>query len=273
MGNVLQNTGGNTLKVLAGGGYGSVGDSALGTIYVNEDFTGYSLGADPDTVTNFSEVTAGSVISADRGGKSYKDVSQVTGTTEWANGFIHAIPSDLVEGDEAWVRMKIYIPSTADLSVSTGNLKWFRWQQHTNLAANAGYSDLYYFKSTGGWRYIKEGGGSWSVLTSAVDGPFDMEYDKWIEWEIYTKFHSTDGIVRLWKDGVLVGEVLSEATMIAATDVAKAFYFRTYWNGTGIPKQQDWYYDNFSMALEGAGQSDTTSLRTDAAGNKFIGVG
>ena len=258
---------------LQGSGAGSRPQQDLGAIFLNEDFSSYALGSDPDDIEGFGEVSVDSVISDDLGGKTFKDVSYGVGATEWANGFTHTIPADLVEGDEAWVRMKIWLPVGSDLTAPSegGHLKWFRWRTETDLGANAGYSDLYYDANNGDWKYIKETVDSWTVLATGLGGQFDQEYGKWVTWEFYNKFHSSDGIVRFWKDGVLVNEILNEQTLTTATDRAKSFYFRTYWNG-GIPKQQNWYYDSVAIALNGAGRTDSTLMPTDALGNKFIGI-
>jgi len=278
MSNALQTTGGSTTKALDGGGYGSVASSTDPTgIFLNESFESYSLGSDPDAISGFSEVTSGSVISDEQafsGTKSYKDVSRTTGSTEWANGFIHSIPSDLVQGDEAWVRMHIYIPAGSDITApgEGDRLKWLRWRTESYVGANTGYSDVYYHKLLCEWRYIKEVTNSWKVLATGVGGAADMEYGKWVTWEFYTKFHTTAGIIRMWKDGVYINEFTDITTLTTATDTVTSMYFRTYWNG-GIPEQQDWYYDNVAIALNGAGRTDSTQLNTDSEGNLFIGAG
>jgi|TARA_R110000744_G_scaffold137691_1_gene248312 hypothetical protein len=267
-----------------GSNWGSVpATTDLASIYMFEDFESQALGSDPEAIAGFANVTPGSVISTDQalgGTKSYKDVSLTAGTTEWANGFTHSIPSDLVEGDEAWLRIPVFLPIGSDLSIPTGGrLKWFRWRTETAAAANKGYSDIYYDDVNGRWEYIKEtipqpnyADAYWLTLATGVGGPFDHEYGKWVTWELYTKFSATAGVIRMWKDGVLMADLAGVHTLDDATDLVKSMYFRTYWNGTGIPKQQDWFYDNIAMALNGAGRSDSQYLATDAAGNRFIGV-
>lgn len=247
-------------------------------IFLNEDFGAYSIGSDPELISGFTQVTPNSIITDEvalAGGKSYKDSSRAAATTEWANGFIHSIPGDLVEGDEAWARMRIFLPIGSDLqAIGEGDhLKWLRWRTETDLGANAGYSDIYYDEVIGRWKFIKEvAPNTWHTLTTGAGGPFDQEYGKWVTWEFYFKFHSTVGVVRMWKDGVFVNELTNIETLSTPTDVVKSMYFRTYWNG-GIPKQQDWYYDNVAIALNGAGRTDSTQLNTDSEGNLYIGNG
>jgi hypothetical protein len=252
--------------------YGPIERHPVGDIFLAEDFSSYVLGSDPDAIAGFSEFNGTSVISDDLTRQTVKDVSKSATTTEWANGFVHTIPSDLVEGDEAWIRMRIWLPVGSDLDApgEGGHLKWFRWRTSTDIGGNAGFSDIYYDETLGEWKYIKETVDSWSTLAIGVGGPFDIEYGKWIDWELYTKFSSTVGIVRMWKDGIMINELLNEQTLTTATDTVKDFYFRTYWNG-GIPKQQDWHYDRVDIALNGAGRTDSTELQTDLVGNKFIG--
>jgi len=247
-------------------------ETNLSGLFFHENFEAISLGVNPNTISGLQDFTAASEISSDEflsGTRACKNVSLTAGTEGFPIGFVAPFSTNLVEGDESWFRIPIFIPVGSDLDAPGFKLKWMRGQTQTAAGENKGYNDIYYNDGPDAFDFIKEGVFDWSNLSTGT--PNGMEFGKWIFWEYYIKYSATVGIIRYWKDGILVNELLNEQTLTDSTDEGTAQFFITYWNG-GIPKQQTWFYDEITIALEGGGRTDSTQLVDDAAGNKYIGL-
>ena len=87
---------------------------------------------------------------------------------------------------------------------------------------------------------------------------------EWAHYEIYTYLHETEGIIRIWLNGVLVGEQLNCKTLNVATDKLDSAIFASYWNDPRSPQVQSEYIDDVIITTD-------QPVNTDMAGNYMIG--
>ena len=71
--------------------------------------------------------------------------------------------------------------------------------------------------------------------------------------------------MRLWKDGVLLGEITDQRTLVEATDVARNLLIFTYYDNDGAPRSQNLWIDRLQVALE-------EPPGRDADGNPYLGL-
>lgn len=263
----------------------------LSQILYATSFEGGTLGNSVTTVSSIADVSA--VLSNTRstaGTQSAEDfiavgagqVGNLGFTYSWRN--INGI--SLVEGDEAWWRIKVFMPAGYDISTNTFGLKWLRTHVLTSSGGNAGYVDTYLQSDGTGFHQNEPAGNNqstreaWSAQDRADLAALgrSAQYGTWQTWEQYVKFQNIPDstvTVRNWLDGELVYETSKWTTLGGAGNVGEAAYFITYWNGEPLyPLQaQTMWYDEFAVAVKGGGRDDTQFMGTDAEGNFFIGTG
>lgn len=191
------------------------------------------------------------------------------GETENAIGWYWNYPdaNTLGKGDEIWFRIKANHPSGYSFATDS-NLKWMRVHQ-----LGAGFNDLYYRDSVGGWRFQSEVAPDDRNFT----GTQPIELDTWETFEWYVRLSdevgSGNALVRFWKNGTFIGEFDVVKTLTSASDVSDFLIWRNYWNG-GVPQTQTCYYADFAVAVKSAGwRDDTPYLSDDGGGRLFIGTG
>lgn len=183
-------------------------------------------------------------------------------------------PSNLVKGDEVWLRVRTYMPSGFDTSVSDsycpdlngggGRLKFLRVHTASAGGNNHGYNDVYINDRLD---FIYEGGTEGWVRSLGKG----LARDKWETVEMYLKLSDVpasaggEALIRIWQNGQLLKEITHLKTLKTATDYADFAYIFTYWNG-GSPKTQHMWIDDIIYT------SDKPSAK-DSKGNPYIGIG
>lgn len=165
-------------------------------------------------------------------------------------------PSNVGDGGEIWFRAYYYFPASWSWSSNSGS-----------------YSMVKIFRT------MTSGGGACGVVSDSngaivlsnepssiqpyPGGTFDK--GRWQAIEVYIKSSSTStGIVRVWKDGVLAGEIKGYKTLASSSNTIKAAQLMAVWNN-GVGNTQTQYVDDFVMT------TDTPSQR-DSHGNAMIGL-
>ncbi len=183
-------------------------------------------------------------------------------------------PKELVEGDELWLKFRIFFQNGFDFTATQGShLKFIRVDLFDSSASRGRY-DWYLphriilenWYNCGGYQTCSDDIGGYPAT------------GQWVTYEIYIKYDSTPvdgggtGRSRIWQNGKLLGDMTKVPTWadktVHPTKIAvdsPSIRFIDHWNG-GSPKTQHLYIDDFVMT------SDTPSNR-DAAGNPYIGVG
>lgn len=259
-----------TYRVIVAHTGGTVRDTALVT--VSGESVAPPTGPAWETVRNFnsglvgqqSEGTSDSFdgaagfasYSSDRsfeGGKSAR-LRVDSGTTGFGNwGGIIDFPSALVQGQELWLQLYIFIPQDfVILTPSNGSLKFLRIRTKTAAGGNGGYNDIQLVddaNQTNSFRMLKEGQNTWFRFGTA--GSFQK--GSWQRVSVHISFHSVSaasggsGRIRIWQNGKLLTDEPRIQTLSGADHSADSFYLFTYWNG-GAPKTQSLWVDDIRMA-------------------------
>lgn len=268
------------------------GDTNLAAILLHHSFETGTLGNSITTISPTSSTN--STISNDRadtGSRSAKDVITVGQGTGmgwyWSSGF-----PTLVDGDEIWIRLKVYVPAAVTLQGnSTAGLKWFRYRQKDGSAAVKNYQDFYYQEDAAGnfvrWNVVNENATAGTPYRQhrTVSSNQDHKLNKgaFNTVELYYKLDNLAsdeggaGKCRLWVNGSFAGE-LAHRTLGGADWSFYQFLFITYWNATASgqtkgPRQNlTLYYDQWSCAVKRSGRDDTPYLDTDSGGRLYIGT-
>ncbi len=214
----------------------------------NIDFNSGTLGTRVDDVNpiydTFTSDAGGSFYTADvvAEGTQAAELNIAKGTEgsgSW--GGILQFPDPLVQGDELWIRVKTYWPSTTTY-LAESRLKFLRIRTESPTGINRGYNDWYINpedRHPTPFQWIKEINDSWRYFGATTD---KIAYDTWETYELYLKFDSVPSasggtaLVRMWKNGVLIGEITDVPTLQDAADLAKSFYLFTYWNHDAFQK-------------------------------------
>lgn len=186
-----------------------------------------------------------------------------------AFGGIYDFPSHVTEGQELWVRVRVFWPDGFSWNANPW-LKFLRIHTTDSGGSNHGYDDWYIDidGSTHTHRFIYEGEQVWYRFGGKTNDP---QHNTWETYEMYIKFDDVpasqggQSVVRFWKNGVLIGETSDRETLNNSSVFAESFYIFTYWNG-GAPQTQSMYVDDVIITTD-------TPNATDAAGNPYIGVG
>lgn len=210
---------------------------------------------------------------ASSGGKSCKQIIGVgeTGFGKW--GGIITLPTKLVKGAEFWVRVRTFMPEgfNYDSSGEGSHLKFLRLHIRSDANANEGYDDWYInptFKAPPAHKFIYEGEQVWALAQDQKTAPV---LGVWETYEFYVRLDAASqvsggmAVVRMWKNGALIGEFKDRKTLASDVSYAERFHVFTYWNG-GAPQTQQMYIDDLVLT------SDQPEGR-DAAGNPYIGNG
>lgn len=218
-----------------------------------------------DVLRDFNSGTAGSVTQGKSdgfdsdAGASYYSTAQsyeggqsvqlniTQGTTAFGSwGGIINFPAPVAKGGDIWLQLYIYIPSDFIISTPTnGSLKFVRIATATSTGSNGGYNDIQMIDDANqknAFRMLKEGQAIWFPFGA----PNSLVRDKWHRISIHlhmdTVPKSSGGTaqVQFWMDGALLTDGVGMQTLSNATDVAKAFYLFTYWNGSAPQTQHLW---------------------------------
>ena len=204
------------------------------------------------------------------------------GTNGWNDwGGTMEFPQPLVRGDEIWLRLYIYVPSSFDYGSNTG-LKFMRVHTDNADGSNAGYFDIIHMPD--GYSHWDDYSNTQTNLPyffnyegSGVPKHFFGDYsdrwganrDGWISYELYAKLDNvpvTEGGMaeaRIWIDNELALHTTNLPTINAPDTISDFFFLFTYWNGNA-PKDQHLWVDNIIITSD-------EPLNRDADNFPFIG--
>ena len=232
---------------------------------VNSDFESRNLGETAVGADAFSQGTHGIInndIAAFSGTKIAKLPIEAgdAGFGRW--GGIYDLPSNLKKGDEIWVKVSIWFPEGFFYNANP-------WLKFIRVKTPSGYNDWYIANkgSANPFQFIYEGEQVWSRFGTQNEA---IRYNVWETYEMYLKFDNVStsnggqALVRVWKNGVLLGEFRDRRTLGNETQEANAVYLFTYWNGENSPSQH-LYVDDIVITNE-------TPAGRDMHGNPFIGA-
>lgn len=234
---------------------------------VGENTKNNSTGMDDwgaNTIFSNTEVYSGSTSGRMRVLTSDSD----GGTFNW--GGIINFGNSLFQGDELWVRFRMFLP-VGFIPYTTGgggHVKFIRLKTFTSGGANGGLIDYYWDANGADWvyKYIKEfDPNQWTYF--APTSTYDHIYGEWATFNLYYRFHATESqsIVRFWRNDVLMLDANLQ-TLTNSTDYVTEMYVGTYWNGT-VPQNQNAYIDDVILS------SDIADTETESgSGYQWIGV-
>jgi len=195
-------------------------------------------------------------------------------------------------GDEIWYSFKTFFPTGYSFRAGGVGLKWFGITIYGATGENTPLGHLYInYDNAGGWQYYSEVAGTGIYGSTGNNhfrtgtGAWSLTTNTWDTWDIYVKLavipvgSGGTGLIRMWKNKVLVGEITNAAILDTATSRYAGYaFFCDYWNGTGAdwPSQnQVNYISDTAIAVNSASKSrnDTPFVGTDASGNKVLAVG
>lgn len=188
------------------------------------------------------------------------------GFGQWG-GIVPISPAPGV-GDEIWVRLAIWWPSSFEFSASPF-MKFMRLHNQEGDGSNGGYNDLYVDEAnsnTSVLRTIKENHDQWEIY----DGD-PIPREQWETYEMYLSIDDTsvdnggDGRLRVWRDGELIFDRTDVPTVTGPDGKIDGFFLFTYWNNEDPPNNHC-FVDDLVIAT-----SDSPPPNTDADGNRFIG--
>ena len=180
--------------------------------------------------------------------------------------------TNLVKGDEIWIRVHTFMPAGFDYnSNAEGNLlKFMRVHTRTASNTNIGYNEWYITPTTNPFashQFIYEGEQKWSYVNDLSQRP---QLGVWETYEFYLKLDDVPAAsggqarARFWKNGALILDVADRQTLQNPGVFVDRMHFFTYWNG-GSPQTQQMYIDDLIITT-------APPSNTDASGNPFIGV-
>jgi hypothetical protein len=162
-------------------------------------------------------------------------------------------PQNLQEGDELFIRFRMYYPAGFNhyTSGAGGRVKFFRVKTVQANNSNAGLLDLYWENNTGTTTYkqIKEGSpGSWNDV--GPTGNFPHLFDQWVTYNTHYIMSADPavGLARYWRNGALMRSFNTQ-TLGAVDHTAPWFYLFTYWNGT-VPQNQHCFVDDLVITSD-----------------------
>lgn len=230
---------------------------------IANDFEGGTVGQLAGGSSGLSEPYSQTVFSdtiVHAGTRSAKTsfTSGSTGSSQYGGSI--SFPSNLVSGNELWARGYFYFEPGFSFACSPV-IKIFRIARvKTSGGGHAGYLSV--FSNSSGQ----------ILLSNEVDNDgMNAEYGTgvnftvgaWQSIEMYAKLSTTNPILRIWKDGVLIIEKTDYQTLSSSTAVADFGLLYTYWNG-GSPKNQVAYNDDIVFTTD-------QPANRDAKGNYMIG--
>jgi hypothetical protein len=163
-------------------------------------------------------------------------------------------PGQVSSGGEVWVRAYFYFGTPWSWASYNGQYSMIKILR--GAATNVG-GFLSVFADSSGTIVLSNEPGDKQTLTNST---FDI--GKWQCIEMYVKLSPTQGVFRIWKNGVLIAEDKSTRTLNGGTYAACA-YMMSQWNN-GVSQNQNMYMDDIVVT------SDRPS-QVDAQGNPMIG--
>jgi hypothetical protein len=164
---------------------------------------------------------------------------------------------NVTEGGEVWARGYFYYASPFDWTCSPV-VKILRTRVNTSSNSHVAWHSI--FADSQGRIMISNEVQSYQQASGTY---FDI--NQWQSLELYVKFSATagQGVIRIWKNGVLVIQDTTRRTLAASSNISNQGNVYTYWNG-GHPQNQTGWIDDFVWTNE-------RPSNQDASGNYMIG--
>lgn len=203
----------------------------------------------------FSSITHNSSAQSAAITWNYPTASEGWGYTN----ILYNYPSSVGDGGEIWFRTYVYLPTTWEFG--TSQVKTMRIAMPAgHLSIMRKYSDnlgnIFFLSNE-----ISSYDSSWQTPVQTISASDTL--GEWVCLEIYTKLSITNGIIRIWKNGVLFAEQIGDATMSAGS-LAYRSQIEGIWNSPGTPQTQTTYWDDIVVTNE-------QPIKQDASGNYMIG--
>lgn len=189
----------------------------------------------------------------------------------WGGGAF--IGETVHSGDELWWSTWEYVPTWFITNVrGSEQMKWrrFRKRRPGEPSGAMGWLDMYIDGPAYNNNYAILSEYSDPIHVSlgsqanTADNPWAT--GTWVRWEWYVKLsHNYDGVARLWRDGVLIGERNNFRAFQYSDEYIEEFLYFNYFNDNS-PQTQWLYVDNLAIAT-----SHNPPTAQDAAGNYMIG--
>ncbi len=158
------------------------------------------------------------------------------------------------EGHEVWFRAYFYFPA----GWSWGNAAGKGWDVIKMMRISTTFNHLSIFAENSGQILLS------NEISDEQTG-FGVNWDvgRWQCMEMYIKLSSTNPIFRIWKDGVLIKEDATHATLPPGGSTDANYLIFSNWND-GSPQNQYAYVDDIIL-------TDVTPSQVDVKGNRMIG--
>ena len=167
-----------------------------------------------------------------------------TGFGKWGGSV--TFPELLGDGDDLWVRVKTYFPSSFDLTTDF-HLKFLRPHVKNSDESHVGYIDVYI--SSDGTFYYQNELYTTPDSTRHMNDAFAISRDTWETYTYHIKLSSTSGRVRFWQGNNLVMDNVDDITLQNSNQILDFLLLFTYWNG-GAPATQSMYIDDLEISSQ-----------------------
>lgn len=208
--------------------------SAYGTVYTN------------------AEAAKGSQSAKVKAKAGWATGSDGTNSVNNAWGMIHALPTDLVQGDSVWIRQRMKFETGFNFA-SDFNLKTIRVLAKTLGGSAVGHIDLY-ITPAGKFYHQNELGGN---ASEEIPSSPTLTTGIWQDYEVQVLFHNTAGEYRVWFGETLIYELTGIRTLGATDGKCNTINDFTYFNG-GCPVQLSSVTGTFQVPVNTSGTPDLT---------------
>lgn len=222
-------------------------------------FEGLTVGDTASGTTGFNYAGSATLISTTaHSGTRGAALNWVTSSDGWdlCQGNL-SWGGDVESGGEVWYRAYVYYPSAWNWADTYKKI--MRLRSNESGGASAGWLSIISFA---GGEIILSNEVNPMSNPDALSG-VDLLLGEWQSLEIYVYVHATDGIVRIWQNGVLAHEQTGAGTIPSGGHVGGSIY-ASYWNAPYSPSVQSEYVDDIIMTTD-------QPANQDADGNYMIG--
>lgn len=253
----------------------STGDTDLSKLYWTADWSAEPDGASLDQqygLANapFAKVNAGLTLN---GRKSAKETfGPYMSSDKYPIGFEHIPPTSVIpygeDGVETWFRLWVYHHTGYVWETRDGARKTIRLgEQYSDGSYAGGFSDIYiatdppfYSWQVGGFLYIRETVSAWKNMDT--QGVHKFTIGAWECIEVYTKGGLSDatGVVKMWRDGVLVNTLNTQTKINAASRLCRMAWISNY--NIGLSKEISHSWCAPAIAIRSSTRDDTPHMTT-----------
>lgn len=220
------------------------------------NFESGSAGATAQGASGFDYAATRTLFSSDRANSGSKSVKMtwVAGDEGYSADTGQFLNFSVPNGGEIWARGYFYFAAPWTWQSLGGGYKAIKVFR---LGTDAGGFDSIMLDTNNALLLSNEPGNVQTILNAGLD------VGRWQCLEIYVKLSPTAGIIRIWKDGVLVGEDTAHKTIAGSGNYINCAYIMSQWN-QGPAQNQTQYLDDFVITTDRPSQ-------VDSKGNPMIG--